>query len=139
MGGQESAFSQPRPAPPTHHVCFARKHVGNQNQVHQDQAGPPGCFWKQPLPAGLFSVPSGRPTVCVPRAVCGVCWCRARISARFHPWACLSGLNEARDLVFSYTFACFPAPRGCQPEGLMKRSLIAHDSGGWHLSPARWL
>ena len=62
-----------------------------------------------------------------------------RISAGFHPWACLSGLNEAADLVSPHMCACFLAPRGWQPEGLMKRSLIAHDSGGWHLSAARWL
>lgn len=140
---QGSAFSQPRPSPPTHHLCFARKHVGNHSSTTTRRAPRAASGNSLCLPGSSPCLVGDQQRVCpglsAGSAPAGVCRSRARISARFHPWACLSGLDEARDLVFPHMFACFPAPRGCQPEGLMKRSLIAHDSGGWHLSPARWL
>lgn len=71
----------PAPPLPSHPPRVLCQEARGEPFLRQDQAGPPGCFWKQPPPAGLFSVPSGRPAVCVPSAVRrvsprGVCRCR---------------------------------------------------------------
>lgn len=48
-------------------------------------------------------------------------------------WSGLGHLNEAGDLVFPHVFA-YPASEAAKLWGCMKRSLIAHDSGGWHFT-----
>lgn len=74
-GGAAGKCLLPAPPLPSHPPLVLCQEARGEPFLHHDQAGPPGCFWKQPLPAGLFSVPSGRPTACVPRAVCRVSSC----------------------------------------------------------------
>lgn len=72
LGAQGSLLpAAPLPPPPPRVLC---QEAPGEPSLHQDRAGSPqGCFWKQLLPPGLFSLPggrAGRPTACVPWAVC---------------------------------------------------------------------